>query len=727
MLGFSILRGASAPRKQFIQRVLGALFFSCAWAIAWAQPSSLGLSGLIHMPDARMEEDGLLTAGFSYARPYSAPYITLQALPFLQLSGRYTRIHGVPDKGLGEKYGDFKDKSAGFKLRLLPENAWGYWLPEVSVGIDDVQGTKLFNSEFIAATKRLDFGYGTADVTVGYGRKRISGAYGGIRLGLHDLPSWRVVAEYDKNKYQLDPKAKQTGLNTRSTGNWHAALEYSWGPLTLQAGRQHNQNIYNVSLSLPLQQREFIPKSDEVGPFKDGAWAHSGPRPTLQQWQNDTLWRTSLLYNLQAEGLRNVTAAWRNGTLAITVASDRYRYASRGVGRTARIVMAYAPLETERVEITWQTMGVDGMTWSFDDATVLQRYFAGTATRADLARAVNISYADPRGISEAARANDLDDSITALVNQETAVSRNILSLTASRFGQSHLSLTPYLSTYLNDPSGAFKYDIGLSLGAQANLGNAWWLKGSVIGSLVENISDVTQPSNSKLQHVRSDTAEYRNAAKVKLDSLLINKYWHPAKRTYIRASAGLYEEMFGGVGMQALYLHSGGRLAWDVAVDGVRQRDYKGTGFQQYKTVTAIASMHYKLPMLEGVTATVRAGRFLARDNGVRFELSRTFKSGVEFGAWYTRTNGNDTTSPGTVSNPYMDKGIFMRIPLSSMTTRDTHSAFNFSLSPWNRDVGQMVTSPDDLYKLMRHRWLDSATDEDGLRSFGDAPTEDTP
>lgn len=180
MLGFSILRGVSAPRKRSIQGVLGAFFLGCVGASALAQPSSMGLSGLIHMPDARMEEDGLFTAGFSYARPYSAPYITLQALPFLQLSGRYTRIHGVPDERLGDQYGDYKDKSAGFKLRLLPENAWGYWLPEVAVGMDDIQGTKLFNSEFIAATKKLDFGYGVADVTLGYGRKRISGAYAGV-------------------------------------------------------------------------------------------------------------------------------------------------------------------------------------------------------------------------------------------------------------------------------------------------------------------------------------------------------------------------------------------------------------------------------------------------------------------------------------------------------------------------------------------------------------------
>ena len=91
--------------------------------------------------------------------------------------------------------------------------------------------------------------------------------------------------------------------------------------------------------------------------------------------------------------------------------------------------------------------------------------------------------------------------------------------------------------------------------------------------------------------------------------------------------------MYSGVGAQALYLHRGGRFAWDVAVDAVRQRNFKGTGFRDYNTVTAIASMHYKIPFLEGVTATVRAGRFLARDRGIRTELSRTFSGPRLWGA----------------------------------------------------------------------------------------------
>lgn len=111
---------------------------------------------------------------------------------------------------------------------------------------------------------------------------------------------------------------------------------------------------------------------------------------------------------------------------------------------------------------------------------------------------------------------------------------------------------------MNDPSGAFKYDLGLSADARVHLARGWWLDGAVNASVLENVSDVTQPSNSLLPHVRSDLAEYRQASRVKLSKLLVNRFWQPAERVYLRATGGLYEEMFGGAGGQALYLSRDG-------------------------------------------------------------------------------------------------------------------------------------------------------------------------
>jgi hypothetical protein len=164
--------------------------------------------------------------------------------------------------------------------------------------------------------------------------------------------------------------------------------------------------------------------------------------------------------------------------------------------------------------------------------------------------------------------------------------------------------------------------------------------------------------------------------------------------------------MFAGTGGQLLYLPDQQPWAVDFSLDWLRQRSTDGGfGFRSYDTVTALGAFHYRIPAW-GLTATARAGRFLAKDNGVRFELKRRFRSGITLGFWYTRTDGDDITPPGSPGDPYYDKGVFASIPLGSMLTRDTQAQASFSLAPWTRDVGQMVVSPGDLYTLFERPLL---------------------
>jgi membrane-associated phospholipid phosphatase len=53
------------------------------------------------------------------------------------------------------------------------------------------------------------------------------------------------------------------------------------------------------------------------------------------------------------------------------------------------------------------------------------------------------------------------------------------------------------------------------------------------------------------------------------------------------------------------------------------------------------------------------------------------------------------------------------------MLTRDTRAVASLSLSPWTRDVGQMVQSPGDLYELTENDVL-QMHDRDGLSGLGD-------
>jgi hypothetical protein len=159
--------------------------------------------------------------------------------------------------------------------------------------------------------------------------------------------------------------------------------------------------------------------------------------------------------------------------------------------------------------------------------------------------------------------------------------------------------------------------------------------------------------------------------------------------------------MFAGAGGQLLYFSKESPWAVDLSVDTLRQRDTDGRlTLQGYRTTTTIAAVHYRLHE-QGLTFTLRGGRFLAKDEGLRYEVQRRFRSGVRIGAWYTVTDGRDITKPGSPDDPYNDKGIFLSIPLGSMLTRDTRATARFAISPWTRDVGQMVKSPGDLYTIV--------------------------
>lgn len=676
----------------------------------------------------------MFRVGITHASPYTAGFASLQAMPWLEVAGRYTQIANVPG-GLGEDYGSFKDKAVSAKIRLVPENAFGWsWVPQLAIGTDDRgDGTSVFQSDFVVANKKFTMpSVGVLDVTAGYGRTRIDGAFGGVRFTPSFAPKWSLVVERDATNFARDVGSSISGVDRRRVGEINAAVEYTTGLFAIQLGSQYGKPSVAAYLRAPLETREFIPKISETGPMAKGAWYSDKPRPTASQWDEDRGYRQGLLRTLHNEGFRNVKLAYRDGTMALTVASERFRHQSRGIGRAARIALAYAPLEAQVMEITWQTMDMSSVTYRFTDAAILQLYFAGNTTRESLAQSVEIRYAAPPGQGTAvSEANDIDAVLDAVAYErpETrfAFNRdgNLFSFRREGYTQNRFQINPYLATYLNDPSGAFKYEVGLDFTARARLAAGWWAEGGVRAVLSENVSDVQQGSNSDLPHVRSDASEYKRAAKVKLDRALLHRYWQPAERMYTRASAGIYEEMFGGAGVQALWVAPGGRWAFDGAIDMLKQRDFKGTGFRDYRTTTAILSAHHKVPWLPGVTVTARAGRFLAGDEGVRGEIKRTFKSGIEMGAWYTVTNGNDIRSPGSPDSPYRDKGIFMRIPLATLLPTDSGALANFSLQPWTRDVGAMVRSPGDLYDQFERGLLDNAHDGDGLRAISDLRGED--
>jgi membrane-associated phospholipid phosphatase len=672
------------------------------------------------MPNAWTEYDGTFTTGYSYDSPYGSAWVSVTALPFLQVTGRYVSITGIPafsttNPEYGRGYGRYKDKVADIKLRLRDETEV---LPAVSVGATDLLGTELFKGQYVVVSKTFGQAH-NLEASIGYGKKRPRGFFAGARWAPLSAPRWAVVAEYDANDYKKDQHAEQTGAAHRESGP-AVGIEYRWGWLGAQVARHRDHFSANAYITIPFYEREFIPKLYEPAPFQ----AKDAPaRVSAAEWQQSKRHGAALVEALVKQDFKNVRVELDSGVLKLNLTNSRISNLGRAVGRATRTALAFAPEGTRAIQVTYTKQEQPVATYEFLDLPRLSDYFSGLADRDSFLQTVVVRYATPND-----RTGEDQHAMLAAIQGDGEVAvrlgreGEIVQVSSEDREANRFKVVPKLSFFFNDPSGALRYELWAGINYDRRLAQGLYLNSDLKLGLSENVSAVKQPSNSLLPHVRTDIAEYKRGGRFKLNRLLLNRYQNPLERVYTRVSAGFYEEMYRGFGGQVLYLPKDSRWAVDLTADALQQRGVKGWfDKRDYQTVTALGALHYRLPY--DITATARVGRFLARDDGVRLEFKRRFASGVEIGAWYTKTNGKDTTNPGTPLSPYNDKGIFLSVPLNIMLPSDSQTAAGIGISPWTRDVGQMVASPGDLYDMVEQPRRDLNT-YDGLGNFAERADE---
>ena len=169
--------------------------------------SVTGTSGLIHIPSARMLEDGQLVLGAAYIpKPYFFrygknfnpglnTYITYGILPFAEVMFRYTHELGAK---VNENTRYFPDRMLSFRIRLINEKNY---IPSLVLGFHDISpiigGTSVrtvYNSaSYLVATKKVKTIFGNIDMTIGYGSNLFNQKYvdyDGLFGGLLFSPSF---------------------------------------------------------------------------------------------------------------------------------------------------------------------------------------------------------------------------------------------------------------------------------------------------------------------------------------------------------------------------------------------------------------------------------------------------------------------------------------------------------------------------------------------------------
>lgn len=197
---------------------------------------SLGMTGGLNIPTARIAEDGTFSTGGNYLPRQMMPkdlnynsgnyYFNIAFFSFLELNYRSTLLHFRLHRPLESKYVWNKDRSVGIRIRLLKEGR--RWLPAVAVGSNDVvttgsvmkltddRGNRYFASVYGVATRSLRFDTQELRLTAGYyvpfyKRSDREGIFGGVEWIPPHCCWLSVLGEYDCKVVNLGLRANLFG------------------------------------------------------------------------------------------------------------------------------------------------------------------------------------------------------------------------------------------------------------------------------------------------------------------------------------------------------------------------------------------------------------------------------------------------------------------------------------------------------------------------------------
>ncbi len=625
----------------------------------------------MEIPTARILTENSYRMGISQIAPYRYYYGAVSPLKGLEIDGRITEVLDVEVEGeVWGDYGNYKDKALDIKYQLVPE---GKFVPAIALGIMDPHGTRVYSSQYIAVSKQIY----PFDFTLGFG----NGRYGKVPLsGTEDLKLelFTDTKEWMKNSQlfwgiQFVPSEKYAFMVEYSPIKFHeqtgdpAQEEFFENPVPSKYNfgfRYKPAKSYEIDLSYQRGNRIGVNASMmfDIGKPLIPIYNLIYKRASIGQ---KTL-SDKIAWTLYHSGFSNISVDVAGDEVLISAQNDKYFYSTKAIGVVLEVIESGLPANIERVHIVLKEKGVPVIEF--------------TALRIDIMDL----FAERITLNE----------FLLLSSMGTDVKENARSK-SKYIKRLAFGLKPDLETFLNDPSGFFKYRIGIRAWTNYYL---WRGASFITGLATYPINNVSTSNDTLSIPVRSDLVLYKQE-NFTLDRLMFEQVERLTPGLYGKFSAGLLEVQYAGVDGELMTPLFDGRILFGVSGSAVKKRDHqKPLGLEQDNVkdvyTTAFFNTRFNLPE-EEITLDIKAGRFLAGDNGVRFTISKHIK-GVVLQAWYSVTDTSIFSDQ--YNNGYHDKGIGILIPMRTFTGTDSKSVYRYLLSPWTRDTGQDIDHFNTLF-----------------------------
>ena len=601
-------------------------------------------------------------------------------------------MNGIPGKYL--------DKGFNIKFKYKSKNNNK---PYFAIGLDDFAGTGLFTREYIVVTKELR----DMKITAGLGWGKFVGddsfdspfslisdkfSFRPIESSNRDLggvPSYDKWFRGDANllggiEYFLPNKK---GMSIKLEYDPYNYFDFSVQNVSgASYGRRKKDSNINIGVSYPLNKfininASFIKGNTLNLSFTIATTFHENlknkprfnPKMALEENEDQSTiaFYESILANLNNNNLLLQTASIEEQQLDISISTSEHRNAIRSSSYAASIAQKVSEIykiDINQINISHINAGVE-----LNNIKYIANHVNNDNLPIELLiRSTELRSGDPSGY--------LKDKFRPNINFPVIFS----------------SISPNLITHIGNPEQFFFGGINIQQIGEIQFSRNLLLSTELNARIYDNFEDTFNGPGSVMEHVRTDIVDYLKEDGLVISRMQLDYIWSPQKDIYAKFSGGIYETMFAGYGIETLYKPFDKNYSLGFEVFHVKQRSFdQRFSFKDYNTVTGHFNFGYSLPL--GIESNISFGRYLAKDDGFTFDLSRRTKSGFKAGIYFTRTN----VSAETFGEGSFDKGFYFQIPMDLFSTGYSGNYSTFKLSPLTRDGGAKLIHDKDLKGLI--------------------------
>jgi len=266
-----------------------------------------------------------------------------------------------------------------------------------------------------------------------------------------------------------------------------------------------------------------------------------------------------------------------------------------------------------------------------------------------------------------------------------------------------LAITPNYKNHIGSPAGFIFSEVNLTLSTNIALNKYIEFSSNYIFPVWNNYEQLNyNPAQTKSPPVRIEIQKYLKQGTSGFDNFhfdFIKQY----DNHLALVSVGEFETMYGGLRFEYLYKPLKYQFALGFNINKVKKRDYDKILFSylDYETTTGHINLYYMHPSSK-VLANLSYGKYLAKDIGYTFDLSKRFTNGLILGAYFSITDMPlELFGEGS-----FDKGVYASIPLNSIFSlgNPRKARFNEHYKPITRDGAAKVMHSKNLYDIAYYR-----------------------